>query len=181
MQRIVGEQLAQQQVKQAELEGLLKLKPQQDIPAEFNVQDVPRPDTADPFAPKPLRKLADIVAEYYYPPPASALTNVETVTTAVEQQAHQSTERGEADQQYKRSVYDWCRDCDVLKLQLEDGVQRITSGLPPTRRMGNCYECACEQLGIAALTVEDEGGREQDSVASGGVDEKKQEQSGAQV
>ena len=39
----------------------------------------------------------------------------------------------------------------------------------------------CEQLGIAVLTVEDEGGREQDSAASGGVDEKRQEQGGAQI
>ena len=164
--------IAQQEAICAGLEEQLGLEPNQPIPAERNIPNPPPPDTSDPFASRPLRKLVDVVADDYEAP-ASALSTADSAS-AVE--AGLSTERSETEEQHRRSAHEWCMDCDVLVLQLQDTVRRVTSGQP---LKGICYSCACRWLGIPERQIEDEAESQsvydQDSVNEAGVDEGKQE------
>jgi len=174
VQRITNQRIAQQETKAAKLEVHLGLRPGQEIPASWNVPNQPLPDPSDPFADDPfanppLRKLADIAADYYIdkqpnPPPAAA--TAEPIASAVD---GQSVERKEAEDRYIRSAMEWCTDCDVLKLQLQETVTRVSCGRP---WKGLCYSCACRRLGVPERGAEEELADDQsacdgDSVADG--------------
>ena len=125
------------------------------------------PPEVEPFAPVPLRSLAEIVADGHKPQPAAA-----------EERAAQSAEEKEAKEQYVQSAREWCADCDVLIEQLKETLNRARRGLPVK---GICYACACKRLGVAERAAggeeEDEtDGHEQDGVADGQEEYKQQEQ-----
>ena len=134
----------------------------------WNIPSPPLPDTSDPFAPKPLRQLADIVAEYHTEPQptSAAVSSAET--------AEQRMARKAAEEQYVADVHGWCDDCDVLLEQLRETVDRRLHGLP---WKSVCYSCTCRRLGIPERTAEDEAsaGYDGDSVADDAVSEGKQE------
>ena len=153
----------------AQLEVLLDLQPHQEIPLDWHAPDVPLPDTFNPFARPPLRKLADIVADYYKPAAAEA--------AALKAADERTAEQKETDEQYKRVGQQWCEDCEVLTRQLKELEKHVdsTTGRPTK---GMCYQCVCKLLGIqekqADGAADSQDVDEQDSVAAGRLNESKQ-------
>ena len=146
---------------------MLGLQPHEQVPLTGDEPISPPPER-EPFAPVPLRPFADIVADGYKPQ-----------LTAAEERATRSAERKEAEEQYVQAAREWCVDCDVLELQLQEGLRRVRRSLP---LKGICYKCACKRLCIKGREPDSEGetdgqsGYEQDSVADGQVESEQQEE-----